>query len=111
MMQRRSGAIVSISGSTARTRTPDFIVGSMINAALVNFTRGLARELARYHVRVNAISPGWTLTERARRCFELQAASRHTTTQDIMEREARAIPSHRLVEMREIATLTLLLLS
>lgn len=111
MMQRGSGAIVNIIGSTARTPTPDFIVGSMINAALVNFTRGLARELARYHVRVNAISPGWTLTERAQRSFELQAAARHMRAQEIMEREARGIPSHQLVAMQEIATLTLLLLS
>lgn len=111
MMQRGSGAIVNIIGSTARTPTPDFIVGSMINAALVNFTRGLARELARYHVRVNAISPGWTLTERAQRSFELQAAARHMSAQEIMEREARGIPSHQLVAMQEIATLTLLLLS
>ena len=111
MVERRSGAIVNIIGSTSRTPTPDFIVGSMINAALVNFTRGIARELARYSVRVNAISPGWTLTERQQRSFELQAAARHTSLQDVIQREARAIPSHRLVEMREIATLTLLLLS
>jgi 3-oxoacyl-[acyl-carrier protein] reductase/bacilysin biosynthesis oxidoreductase BacG len=111
MVERRSGAIVNIVGSTSRTPTPDFIVGSLINAALVNFTRGIARELARYNVRVNAISPGWTLTERQQRSFELQAAARHTTLQDIIQREARAIPSHRLVEMHEIATLALLLLS
>lgn len=111
MIERRSGAIVNIVGSTARTPTPDFIVGSMINAALVNFTRGLARELARSSVRVNAISPGWTLTERQRRSFEMAAAARRTSLQDVMQREARAIPSHHLVEMHEIATLTLLLLS
>lgn len=111
MIERRSGAIVNIVGSTSRTPTPDFIVGSMINAALVNFTRGLARELARSSVRVNAISPGWTLTERQRRSFELAAAAHRTSVQDVMLREARGIPSHHLVEMHEIATLTLLLLS
>lgn len=111
MIERRQGAIVNIVGSTSRTPTPDFIVGSMINAALINFTRGLARELARSSVRVNAISPGWTLTERQRRSFELAAAARRTSLQDVMQREARAIPSHHLVEMHEIATLTLLLLS
>src|SRR5262249_46803997 len=67
MMERRQGSIINIIGSTARTPTEDFIIGSMVNAALVNFTRGVSRELARHNVRINAISPGWTLTERLER--------------------------------------------
>jgi NAD(P)-dependent dehydrogenase (short-subunit alcohol dehydrogenase family) len=111
MQERGGGAIVNIVGSTARTPTPDFIVGSMINAALVSFTRSVARELARHHVRVNAISPGWTMTERQRAVFVRQAAARGVSIEDEIQRAARAIPAQRLVEMSEIATLTLLLLS
>lgn len=64
MMERQSGSIINIIGSTARMPTTDFVVGSMVNAALVNFTRGISRELAQSNVRINAISPGWTMTER-----------------------------------------------
>ena len=111
MKQRGGGAIVNIVGSTARTPTPEFIIGSMINAALVNFTRGIARELARHHVRVNSISPGWTMTERQREVFERQAAARGVSTTAFTQGEARKIPAQHLVEMHEIATMTLLLLS
>ncbi len=111
MVARGAGAIVNIVGSTSRTPAPDFIVGSMLNAALVNFTRGTARELARSGVRVNAISPGWTLTEWQRRFFEHEAWKHGVGLDEEIERAARLIPAGRLVDMQEIATLTLLLLS
>lgn len=111
MAERGSGAIVNIVGSTARTPAPDFIVGSMINAALVNFTRGIARELAHSGVRVNAVSPGWTMTEWQRRFFEHEAWKHGVNQEQEIERAARVIPTGHLVEMPEIATLTLLLLS
>jgi 3-oxoacyl-[acyl-carrier protein] reductase/bacilysin biosynthesis oxidoreductase BacG len=111
MMERKSGAIINVIGNTARTPTEDFIIGSMVNAALVNFTRGVARELARHNVRINSISPGLTKTERLGRKIAMQAASERVAAEDVERREARAIPLHRLVTMEEIANLALLLAS
>lgn len=111
MMERREGNIVNIVGGAARTPTLDFIAGSMVNAALVNFTRGISRELAPYNVRINAISPGWTMTERQERSFAMQAAARKVSVHEIERQRSRAIPLNRLVTGEEIATLTLLLVS
>lgn len=111
MMERRQGCIINIVGSTARTPTEDFVVGSMVNAALVSFTRGISRELARHNVRINSLSPGWTLTEHQSRSFEMQAAAQGLTAEEVERREARAIPLNRLVTPEEIATMTLLLAS
>jgi 3-oxoacyl-[acyl-carrier protein] reductase/bacilysin biosynthesis oxidoreductase BacG len=111
MMERREGRIVNIVGSTARTPTSDFIPGSMINAALMNFTQGISLELARHNVRINSISPGWTLTERQARSFEMRAAARGLSAQDILRAEARSLPLGRLVTTNEIAALALLLVS
>jgi 3-oxoacyl-[acyl-carrier protein] reductase/bacilysin biosynthesis oxidoreductase BacG len=111
MMERRSGNIVNLVGGTARTPTLDFIAGSMVNAALVNFTRGISRELAPYGVRINSISPGWTKTERQERSFAMQAAARKVSPQEIERLRTRSIPLNRLVGGDEIAALTLLLVS
>lgn len=111
MLERQSGSIINVIGSTARVPTSDFIVGSMVNAALVNFTRGVARELAQANVRINAISPGWTMTERQEKSIALQAAARNLTFDQVERQEARGIPLRRLVRMSEIAALTLLLAS
>ena len=111
MMERRDGRIVNIVGGAARTPTLDFIAGSMVNAALVNFTRGISRELARYNVRINSISPGWTKTERQERSFTVQASARHVSADDLERQQSRSIPLNRLVSPAEVATLTLLLVS
>ena len=93
MMERRDGRIANIVGTAARTPTADFIAGSMVNAALVNFTRGISRELARHNVRINSISPGWTLTERLRRSIELRANAQREDVAAALQREARSIPT------------------
>lgn len=111
MMERQSGSIINIVGNTARMPTADFVVGSMVNAALVNFTRGISRELAQANVRINSISPGWTMTERQEKSIALQAAARNLTFEQVERQEARGIPLHHLVRMSEIASLTLLLAS
>jgi NAD(P)-dependent dehydrogenase (short-subunit alcohol dehydrogenase family) len=91
--------------------TTDFVVGSMVNAALVNFTRGISRELAQSNVRINAISPGWTMTERQEKSIALQSEARSLSVEQVEREEARGIPLRRLVRMSEIAAMTLLLAS
>jgi NAD(P)-dependent dehydrogenase (short-subunit alcohol dehydrogenase family) len=110
MRDRGGGNIVLMTGATARTPSADFLVGSMVNAALVNFTRGVSRELARDNIRINAISPGWTLTEGQLRRFERDAIRADISVDEVIAREARSIPLRRLVTTREVATLTLMLL-
>jgi 3-oxoacyl-[acyl-carrier protein] reductase/bacilysin biosynthesis oxidoreductase BacG len=78
MIARRDGAIVNIVGGAARTPTPAFLTGSTGNAAIINFTRGLSKELAPHNVRINAISPGITATERAERLLEQEVTGGKT---------------------------------
>jgi 3-oxoacyl-[acyl-carrier protein] reductase/bacilysin biosynthesis oxidoreductase BacG len=111
MREGGGGHIVLMTGATGRTPAPDFLVGSMANAALVNFTRGVSRELAHDNIRINAISPGWTLTEGLLRRYEREASKLGVSVDEVIGREARGIPLRRLVTMQEIATLTLMLLS
>jgi NAD(P)-dependent dehydrogenase (short-subunit alcohol dehydrogenase family) len=111
MMERGDGRIVNIVGTAARTPTADFIAGSMVNAALVNFTRGISRELAHHNVRINSISPGWTLTERLSRSIEMRASAQKIPIEEALQREARSIPMGRHVSLAEIATMTLLAVS
>ncbi|MEH1836949.1 MAG: SDR family NAD(P)-dependent oxidoreductase [Nostoc sp.] len=62
---RGDGRIVNIVGGAGRTPRPNFLAGGTSNAALLNFTKGISKELAEYNIRINAISPGATATERA----------------------------------------------
>jgi 3-oxoacyl-[acyl-carrier protein] reductase/bacilysin biosynthesis oxidoreductase BacG len=111
MIERRDGRIVNIVGGAGRTPGPTFLAGSTANAALLNFTRGISKELARYNIRINANSPGSTATERAERLAAQNAAAAGITIEEARAQATRAIPLGRLVDPAEIAAMALLLVS
>ncbi len=58
MMQRRYGRIVNIASVAGVYGITNMVDYSMTKAAIIGFTRALAKEAAPYHVTVNALSPG-----------------------------------------------------
>ncbi|MFD3561872.1 oxidoreductase [Streptomyces sp. NPDC058686] len=62
MRDRRSGAIVHVSSAAVPTVAPPFLHYTAAKAALENYSRGLASELAAFGIRVNTVSPGRTAT-------------------------------------------------
>ena len=110
MIARRDGRIVNIVGGAGRYPTASFLTGSTSNAALLNFTRGLAKELAQHNVRINAISPGSTETERSERQLKSRVAPGQTLEE---ARAARlsSIPLKRMTQPGEIASMAALIVS
>jgi NAD(P)-dependent dehydrogenase (short-subunit alcohol dehydrogenase family) len=98
----QGGAIVNVSSVAARTGSPgEYVHYAATKAAIEAFTRGLAREVAREGIRVNAVAPGTVQTEI------------HATGGD-PERPARIaprIPLGRVGAPEEIAAAILWLLS
>ena len=111
MQARRDGRIVNVVGGAARTPGPTFLPGGTANAALINFTRGIAKELARHNVRIVAISPGSTATERMRRLAEQQAAAQGRGVEEVLADTVRAIPLGHPVDPEEVAALAAFVVS
>ena len=63
MKEQKSGSIINISSGTWLVGIPYLLDYVTSKAAVVGFTRALAREIGEHGVRVNAISPGFTMTE------------------------------------------------
>ena len=63
MKEQKSGSIINISSGTWLFGIPYLLDYVTSKAAVVGFTRALAREIGEHGVRVNAISPGFTMTE------------------------------------------------
>ena len=58
MMERRSGSIISISSMVGKEGIPLFVHYCASKFAVIGMTQALAKELAPYDVRVNAVCPG-----------------------------------------------------
>src|SRR5437879_12621526 len=73
MKAQGGGRIVNVTGAAARNPTATYLTGGAANAALVNFTKGLADLGAECGVLVTAVSPAATRTERWDQLMEQQA--------------------------------------
>lgn len=63
MKKQGKGKIINISSGTAFKGTPNFLHYVTSKGAVISFTRSLAREVGDYGICVNAIAPGFTLSD------------------------------------------------
>jgi 3-oxoacyl-[acyl-carrier protein] reductase len=101
MVERGSGAIVNVASRLGQMGIPRTAAYSAAKAGLIGLTRSLAREFAPHGVRVNAVAPGFTITE---------------MTADLAETEEgrqrlRDIPLGRFGEAGEVAAAAVFLLT
>jgi 3-oxoacyl-[acyl-carrier protein] reductase len=66
MVPRKTGKIVNISSMHARTGGDNVCVYESAKAGVIAFTKGLAREIAKYGIHVNCVAPGFGLTDLTR---------------------------------------------
>ncbi len=95
MQARKSGKIVSIASDAARVGSTGESVYAGCKAAIVGFSKTLARELARYNINVNVVCPGPTETALLKDAM----AGR----EGVLQAMARAIPFKRLGKPEDLA--------
>ncbi len=103
MVDQKKGNIINISsmaGVAAVARRSSSY--GIAKAGVIMLTRGLAWDLGRYNIRVNAIAPGLTKTEMTRH---------HWSDPEILKQTEASIPLGRLAQPSEIASVALFLAS
>jgi NAD(P)-dependent dehydrogenase (short-subunit alcohol dehydrogenase family) len=103
------GSVVNIVGGAARTPGPDFLIGGAVNAAVANFSKGLAAMGNRDDVNVNVIHPGMTETDRMIQLFEQFAKAQNKTPDEIRNEQVTKTGIRRIAQPQDIAALALFL--
>ena len=101
MKERRYGRIVNISSVWSVVSRAGRISYTMSKTALNGLTRSLAVELAPFNILVNAVAPGYVLTD----------LTRQNNSPAEIEKISQAIPLQRLAEPAEIARVVAFLCS
>jgi 2-hydroxycyclohexanecarboxyl-CoA dehydrogenase len=105
MAERKSGAIVNISSDTGRVGSFGEAIYASSKAAIMAFSKTLAREHARDNIRVNVVSPGLCDTPL------IDEMKQDQFTAKILDSIVNFIPLKRLGRPEEIAPLVLFLSS
>jgi NAD(P)-dependent dehydrogenase (short-subunit alcohol dehydrogenase family) len=111
MASRRRGAIVNVIGAGGKVASPTHLPGGAANAALMLATAGLANAYGGRGIRVNAVNPGATLTDRLKQGMEADAKAAGITADEALERATARVALGRLAEPDEIANVVLFLAS
>ena len=85
--------------------------GGAANSALMLATVGLANVYGPKGVRINAVNPGATLTERVTEALKLEAKSRGSSEAEVLAQGQAKVPLRRYAAPEDVADLTLFLAS
>ena len=97
MMEQKSGNIVSLGSDAGRIGNSGEVLYCGTKAAIMSSSKALARELSRYNIRVNCVSPGPVQTEL------LDGLHGGEKGKQIMERVAKMIPLKRIGTPEDVA--------
>ncbi len=100
MIKQKSGKIINVSSLGGKFAIPNLTSYSVSKAGVLQLTKAMALELARYNIQVNALCPGYFLTDMNRDFFESDRGKQY-----IKER----IPIRRVGRLEELETTALYL--
>ena len=101
MVQRGSGSIVMISSRLGQIGWPELAHYSAAKAGLLGLTKSMAREYGPQGVRVNAVAPGFTITDMTRDIVDTESGRRRLAE----------LPSRRFPEPENVAAAVVFLLT
>ncbi len=110
-LKKSGGSIVNIAGLGARMPAADFTIGGSVNSALLNFTKALSEIGIRDGVRVNAINPGYFMTDRITHNLRLESERTGKSTEEAAEALLARLGATRFGKPEEVGSLVAFMVS
>jgi NAD(P)-dependent dehydrogenase (short-subunit alcohol dehydrogenase family) len=111
MKERRWGRIINLGGGASRHVILGSGTAGPVNAAIANYTKYIATELAPFGIRVNLVNPGGARTQRREIAIQRRIAREGLTREQVVEDIIRNVPIGRMIEASDAAKLITFLCS
>jgi 3-oxoacyl-[acyl-carrier protein] reductase len=97
------GRVVNVLSTSVKAPIPGLGVSNTIRAAVANWAKTLAMELAPFGITVNNVLPGFTDTVRLEELFKARAAKSGQPYEEVVKNAVATIPAGRLGRPEEVA--------
>jgi 3-oxoacyl-[acyl-carrier protein] reductase len=111
MKAQKWGRIINMTSFAAKQPAERLILSNAIRAGVLGLTKTLSNELAEYGILVNAVCPGWTLTDRVKYLAQSTTEKTGKDYDTIISEWARSTALNRMAQPEEIANLVVFLAS
>ena len=111
LKQSPAGSILAITSITTKQPLPNLVLSNSVRLGLTGLVKSLADELGPFGVRVNAICPGWTRTDRVEQLLSDRARRNGSTVEAEAAQIASSIPLGRMASPAEFARVAAFLVS
>ena len=108
---RGAGVVVNVIGMGGKVASPTHLAGGSANAALMLATAGLAAAWGPHGVRVNAVNPSVTMTDRMAEGAAAEARLRGISKEEVLRQATAKAPLGRLATPEDIANAVVFLAS
>lgn len=103
MAERQTGVVVNVIGMGGKVAATIHISGGAANAALMLATAGLASAYAPKGIRVVAVNPGATITERLKEGMAADARAQGISPEEALKLATAKLPLGRIAKPEEVA--------
>lgn len=111
MRKQKWGRIIHMTSVSVKEPIPDLLLSNVMRPGVVGFTKSLAREVAADNILVNAVCPGYFMTDRVKKLIQEKAKNGKMDEAAVQSAITGNIPMGRMGHPEELANLVIFLAS
>lgn len=111
MKKQSWGRIINMASVSVKQPIENLMLSNTLRPGVIGLTKSLSQELAEFNVLVNAVCPGYVLTDRVEQLLAAKSKQTGEPVERLMEQRLAEIPLGRMADPGELANLVAFLAS